>query len=146
MSGSGWVITSTWMCRSLRPFLYSYMYSCHFLLYSASVKSILPVLLPRKSHGQRSLLGCSPWGREESDTTRWLHCHFSLSCIKEGNGNPLQCSCLENPKEGEAWWAAVSGFAQSQTPLKRLSSSSDFIVILLFNPHNSLKYSIDIGA
>ena len=60
-----------------------------------------PVLLPGKSHGQRSLEGCSPWGREESDTTERLHFHFSLSCIGEGHGNPLQCSCLENPRYGE---------------------------------------------
>ena len=58
-----------------------------------------PVLLPRKSHGRRSLVGCSPWGCEESDTTEQLHFHFSLSCIGEGNGNPLQCSCLENPRD-----------------------------------------------
>ena len=83
-----------------------------------------PVLLPRKSHGQRSLVGCSPWGREESDTTKRLPFHFSLSCIGEGNGNPLQCSCLENPRDGEAWWAAIYGVTQSQTRLKRLSSSS----------------------
>ena len=50
--------------------------------------------------------------------------HFPLSCIGEGNGNPLQCSCLENPRDGEAWWAAIYGVAQSQTRLKRLSSSS----------------------
>ena len=60
-----------------------------------------PVLLPGKSHGQRSMVGCSPWGCYESDTTERLHFHFSLSCIGEGNGNPLQCSCLENPREGE---------------------------------------------
>ena len=83
-----------------------------------------PVLLPGKSHGRRSLVGCSPWGREESDTTERLHFHFSLSFIGEGNGNPLQCSCLENPRDGGAWWAAVSGVAQSWTRLKRLSSSS----------------------
>ena len=83
-----------------------------------------PVLLPGKSHGQRSLVGCSPWGRKESDTTERLHFHFSLSCIGEGNGNPLQCSCLENPRDGGAWWAAVCGVAQSRTRLKRLSSSS----------------------
>ena len=83
-----------------------------------------PVLLPGKSHGQRSLVGCSPWGYWESDTTEWLHFHFSLSCIGEGNGNPLQCSCLENPRDGGAWWAVVYGVAQSQTRLKRLSSSS----------------------
>ena len=83
-----------------------------------------PVLLPGKSHGQRSLVGCSPWGREESDMTERLHFHFPLSCIGEGNGNPLQCSCLENPRDGGAWWAAVCGVAQSRTRLKRLSSSS----------------------
>ena len=59
-----------------------------------------PVLLPRKSHGRRSLVGCSPWGRKELDTTERLHFQFSLSCIGEGNGNPLQCSCLENPRDG----------------------------------------------
>ena len=86
-----------------------------------------PVLLPGKSHGWRSLVGCSPWGHEESDTTEWLHFHFSLSCIGEGNGKPtppLQRSCLENPRDGGAWWAAVSGVTQNRTRLKRLSSSS----------------------
>ena len=83
-----------------------------------------PVLLPGKSHGQRSLVGCSPWGLEESDITERLHFHFSLSCIGEGNGNPVQCSCLENPRDGGAWWAAVYGVAQSRTRRKRLSSSS----------------------
>ena len=73
-----------------------------------------PVLLPGKSHRQRSLLGCRPWGAK-SDTTDRLHFHFSLSCTGEGNGNPLQCSCLENPRDGGAWWAAVYGVAQSQT-------------------------------
>ena len=58
-----------------------------------------PVLLPGKSHGWRSLVGCSPWGHEESDTTEQFHFHFSLSCLGEGNGSPLQCSCLENPRQ-----------------------------------------------
>ena len=66
-----------------------------------------PVLLPGKSHGRRSLAGCSPWGLEESETTERLHFHFSLSCIGKGNGNPLRCSCLKNPRDGGAWWAAV---------------------------------------
>ena len=83
-----------------------------------------PVPLPGKSHGWRSLVGCSPWGRQESDMTEQLHFHFSLSCIGEGNGNPLQCSCLENPKDWGAWWAAVYGIAQNWTWLKWLSSSS----------------------
>ena len=85
-----------------------------------------PVLLPGKSHGGRSLVGCSPWGRYESDTTERLHFHFSLSCIGEGNGNPLQCSCLENPRDRGAWWAAIYGVTQSRTRLKRLSSSDKF--------------------
>ena len=83
-----------------------------------------PVLLPGKSHGWRSLVGCSPWGSLESDMTERLHFDFSLSCIGEGNGNPLQYSCLENSRDGGAWWAAVYGVAQSWTRLKRLSSSS----------------------
>ena len=77
-----------------------------------------PVLLPGKSHGRRSLVGGSPWGRTESDTTEQLHFHFSLSCIGEGNGNPLQCSCLETPRDRGAWRAAVYGVAQSWTRLK----------------------------
>ena len=74
-----------------------------------------PVLLPGKSHGQSSLVGCSPWGPYELDVTERLHFHFSLSCIGEGNGNPFQCSCLENPRDRGAWWAAVSGVTQSRT-------------------------------
>ena len=68
-----------------------------------------------KFHGQSSLVGCSPWGYEESDTTERLHFHFSLACIGEGNGNPLQYSCLENPRDGGAWWAAIYAVAQSDT-------------------------------
>ena len=85
-----------------------------------------PVLLSGKSRGQRSLVGCSPWGREESDMTERLHFHFLFSCIGEGKGNPFQCSCLENPRDGGTSWAAVYGVAQSRTRLKRLSSSSRF--------------------
>ena len=83
-----------------------------------------PVLLPGKSHGRRSLVGCSPWSRKGLDTTERLHFHFSLSCIGEGNGNPLPYSCLENPRVRGAWWAAVYGVARSWTRLKRLSSNS----------------------
>ena len=84
-----------------------------------------PVLLPGKSHGQRSLVGCGPWGCEELDTTEGLPFHFLLSCIGEGNGNSLQCSCLENPRDRGAWWAAIYRVTQSQTRLKWLSSSSN---------------------
>ena len=91
-----------------------------------------PVLLPGKSHGRRSLVGCSPWGREEPDTTEQLHFHFSISCIGEGNGNPLQCSCLRSPRDRGAWWAAFYGVSQNQTRLKRLSSSSSNVPYILF--------------
>ena len=96
-----------------------------------------PVLLPGKSHGWRSLVGCSPSGRYELDMTERLHFHFSLSHIGEGNGNPLQCSCLENPRDGGAWWAAVYGVAQGQTWLKWLSS----IYIYICLPTNSQDWS-----
>ena len=106
--------------------MYSFSY---FLYYSYRRRQWhpTPVLLPGKSHGRKSLVGCSPWGRTELDVTERLHFHFPLSCIGEGNGNPLQCSCLENPRDGGACWAAVYGVAQSQTRLKRLSSSSSSI-------------------
>ena len=103
-----------------------------------------PVLLPGKSHGRRSLEGCSPWGRWGSDTTEWLHFHFSLSCIGEGHGNPLQWSCLENPRDDGAWWAAIYGITQSQTWLKWLSSMSSnknsFPVFMKWRTFNQLKH------
>ena len=83
-----------------------------------------PVLLPGESHGRRRLVGCSPWGHYESDMTEQLHFQVSLSCMGEGNGNPLQCSCLENPRDRGALWAAIYGVTQSQTRLKQFSSSS----------------------
>ena len=116
---------------------------CHFLLHIGSNYLVnsgflrfmiwrrqwhpTPVLLPAKSRGWRSLERCSPWDHWGLDTTEWLHFHFSLSCIGEGNGNPLQCPCLENPRDRGAWWAAVYGVAQSWTLLKWLSSSSSSI-------------------
>ena len=95
-----------------------------------------PVLLPGKSHGWRSLGGCSPWGRTESDMTELLHFHFSLSCIGKGNGNPLQCSCLENPRDRGAWWAAIYGVAQSRTRLKRQQQQQQYVLRLW---HHSFK-------
>ena len=106
-----------------------YVYVC---IYMRRQWHPTPVLLPGKSHGQRSLVGCSPWGRWGSDTTERLHSHFSLPCIGEGNGNPLQCSCLENPGDGGAWWAAVYGVAQSRTWLKWLSSSGSSVYVYIY--------------
>ena len=80
------------------------------------------VLLPGDSHGWRSLVGYSPWGREELDTTARLHFHFSLWCFGEGNGNPLQYSCLDNPRDRGVWWSDVYGVTQSRPQLMRLSS------------------------
>ena len=103
-------------------------YNLKKYLWISSICIHTPVLLPGKSHGWRSLVGCSPWGRSELGMTEWLDFHFSLSCIGEGNGNPLQCSCLENPRDGGAWWAAVYEVAQSWTRRKRLSSSSSIYI------------------
>ena len=108
-----------------------------------------PVLLLGKSHWQRSLVGCSPWGRKESYMTARLHFHFSLSCTGEGNGNPLQGPCLENPRDGGAWWASVYGVAQSRTRLKRLSSSSSYLgflpVHVCHHPEDPLGWGIPEG-
>ena len=85
-----------------------------------------PVFLPGESQGQGSLVGCRLWGHEESGTTERLHFHFSLSCIGEGNGNPLQYSCLENPMDGGAWWATVHEVAKSQTRLSDFTFTFQF--------------------
>ena len=110
--------------HSLPPLLCPQVHSPHLCLHPfpanrfiniASLNSVQNSMashssaLPGKSHGWRSLLGCSPWGHWELDTTEQLHFHFSLSCIGEGNGNPLQCSCLENPRDGVAWWLPSMG-------------------------------------
>ena len=98
-----------------------------------------PVFLPGKSQGWGSLLGCRLRGRAESDTTEQLSFHFSLSCIGEGDGNPLQCSCLENPRDSRAWWAAIYGVTQSWTRLKWLSSRSIYSFLLV-------RYSCPLSA
>ena len=97
-------------------------------------------ILPGKSHGRRSLVGCNPWGHKELDTTERLHFHLSLSCIGEGNGNPLRCSCLENPRDRGAWWAAVYGVAQSWTWLNWLISRSSTHIILEVTPSEAPLY------
>ena len=118
-------------------FAWLYMHYKHFYeVFRRRQWHPTPVLLPGKSHGRRSLEGCSPWGHWGSDMAEQLHFHFSLSCIGEGNGNPLQCSCLENPRDGGAWWAAIYGVAQSRTWLKWLSSSRslyDFKDCIIFH-------------
>ena len=91
----------------------------------APLSSVLAWRIPGMGWaGAWDLVGYCLWGRTELDMTERLHFHFSLSCIGEGNGNPLQCSCLENPRDRGAWWVAVSGVTQSWTRLKRLGSSS----------------------
>ena len=95
-----------------------------------------PVLLPGKSHGRRSLVGYSPWGLQESDTMERLHFHSSLSCIGEGNGNPLQCSHLEHPKDGGAWlgcclWVRTdtTEATQQQRQQQQVASQSELFTI-----------------
>ena len=87
-------------------------------------------------------------GSQELDTTEWLHFYFSLACIGEGNGNPLQCFCLENPRDREAWWAAVYGVAQSRTRLKWLSSSNSMMLQsqwgIAHTPVNVVKWAIPL--
>ena len=85
--------------------------------------------------------GLQSMGSLESDTTEQLRFQFSLSCIGEGNGNPLQCSCLENPRDGGAWWAAVYGVAQSQTRLKQLSSSSSSMHCAVIEKNETINVS-----
>ena len=109
----------------------------HFTFLLPSSEKAMPShssTLAWKIPGPRSLVGCVSWSREESDKTEQLNFHFSLSCIGEGNGNPLQCSCLENPRDGGAWWAAVYGVTQSRTRLKWLTLP--YLIWVLFTPHN----------
>ena len=112
-------------------YIYVYTCVCIYIIYICNIyiymeKAMAPhsSTLAWKIPWTDGLVGCSPWGRKESDTTEQLHFPFSLSCIGEGNGNPLQYSCLKNPRDRGAWWAAVYGIAQSRTRLTRLSSSS----------------------
>ena len=89
--------------------------------------SPLQLFLPGESHGRRSLVGYGPGGRKESDTTERLHFRFSLSCIGEGDGNPLWYSCLENPRDRGAWWATVHGVAKSRTRLSDFTSNLELL-------------------
>ena len=109
-----------WFCS---PWCTVLIYKCLTYITMATHSSTLAWKIPwvEEPGGLQSMRSLG------ADTTEWLHFHFSLSCIGEGNGNPFQCSCLENPRDGGAWWAAVHGVAQSQTRLERLSSSSSNI-------------------
>ena len=112
------------LCHPLVVLLSIFLCISAFSMESVGRRQWHPTPVPGKSNGQRSLVGCSPRGREELDTTERLHFPFSLSCIGEGNGNRIQCYCLENPRDGRAWWAAIYAVAQNRMQLKRLSSSS----------------------
>ena len=138
------LVTSLFICNSI---LFSRFWIIYTIIWRRQWHPT-PGLVPGKSHGQRSLVGYSPWGLEESDRTEQLYFRFSLSCIGKGNSNPLQCSCLENPRDGGTWWAAVYGVAQSQTRLKRLSSSSSsvYMLILLFQFISSSPFPVSACA
>ena len=105
-----------------------------------------PVLLPGKSHGRRSLVGCSPWGGEESGTTERLHFHFSLPCIREGNGNPLQCSCLENPRDGRVKWLRDWSdlAAAAAAILITACASSSLVFLMMYSTYKLNKQSDNI--
>ena len=110
--GSYFCVHSTSPCLlvgAFNPFTFKVIID----MYDTSEKAMAPQssTLAWKIPWIEDLVGCGPWGHEESDTTERLHFHVSLSCIGEGNGNPLQCSCLENPRDRGAWWAAVYGVA-----------------------------------
>ena len=129
-SSFSYFLSQNWQMESISHCISSTFF-CHYISLFRQPSVLLRTHVirldpPGKSDGWKSLVGCSTWGHWGSDTTERLHFHFSLSCIGEGNGNPLQCSCLENPRDGGAWRAAIYGVAQSRTWLKWLSS----------NPHN----------
>ena len=94
-----------------------------------------PVFLPGESQGRWSLVGCSPWGHKESDTTEWLH-FLSIVPFGEENGNPLQCSCLENPMDWGAYWVTVHRVTKSRTQL------SDFTLTLVNMSNENIQYTI----
>ena len=100
MDGGAWWATVHGVAKS-RTQLSDFTFTFHFHALEKEMQPT-PVFLPGESQGRGSLVGCRLWGRTELDTTERLHFHFSLSCIGEGNGNPLQCSCLENPRDGGA--------------------------------------------
>ena len=121
MDGGAWWAAVHGVVKS-QTGLSEFTFTFHF--YELEKEMATPVFLPGESQGQGNLVGGRLWGHTESDTTERLPFHISLSCTGEGNVNEPQCSCLENPRDGGAWWAAVYGVVQSRTRLKRLSSRS----------------------
>ena len=105
-------------------FIFVQTYACPLEKETATRSSTLAWKIPRTEEPGR----LHSMGPLRVSTTERLHFHFSLSCIEEGNGNPLQCSCLENPRDRGTWWAAIYGVTQSQPRLKRLSSSGSSII------------------
>ena len=141
--GSQWLLQN--LCHF--PLGSDWLFVCQFLqaIFWRRQWHPTPVLLPGKSHGRRSLIGCNPWGRYESDTTERLHFDFSLSCIGERNGNPFQCSCLENPRDGGAWWAAVYGVAQNGHDWSDLAAAAGNLFLVLNFPLFQLNTSSIAG-
>ena len=126
-----WVMSSLYILDTSLSDIWFAVISSHSVACLSSEKATAPhsSTLAWKIPWMEEPCGLQSWDHEDSDTTEQLHFHFSLSFIGEGNGNPLQCSCLENPRDGGAWWAAIYGVAQSRTRLKRLSSSSSFSIL-----------------
>ena len=114
MDGGAWWAAVHGVVKSLTR-LSDFPFTFHF---HALEKAMTTHSIVGESRGRGSLVGYRLWGHTELDTTERLLFHFSLSCIGEGNGNPLQHSCLENPRDRGAWWATVYGVTQSRTPLK----------------------------
>ena len=108
---------------------------CGWLMFWRRQWQPTPVFLPGESQGRRSLVGCRLWSRTESDTTEWLHFHFSLSRIGAGNGNPLQCSCLENPRDAGAWSRRV-GHDWSDLAAAAAGTILNTLGIPIFSYHN----------
>ena len=130
-----WKIYTSYRCTKLMA-----MFDNFYFLRQRRQSHPTPVLLPRESHGWGSLVGCSPWGHWESDMTEWLHFHFSLSCIGEGNGKPLQCSCMENPRDGEPGGLPSMGLHRVIHDWNELAAAAVFKENLILVVYHCSKY------